>query len=395
MPEPTASPGAQDLLLFEGGPFFRLLGILGEGRLERGHILRVLAASVLITWAPMALLAAAQGLALGPSRSESMLLDAAMYARFWVALPLLILTNAVCGPRISMVMRYFLESKVVRDSELERFHANVDSAARSARSGVMELLLLLLAFLSSAYLASMIVAGLPSSWRLIASSGQATRTWAGWWFVAVSQPLYAFIELRLLYRLLLWWRLLWRTSRLNLSLNPSHPDGAGGLAFLSLTLPKFAAPAFAISASLAGGLANLVLGTGITVAEYRYTVLGFAVCIVALFAAPLLFFYDQLKQTKVRGKLGFGWLSKRQLSRFEEKWVDDRERTEGLLELQDFSAVIDLTSTVQNVHNMSALPLRRSDLMWLAAGTVAPFLPVMALEIPVHEILQKLMKLAA
>lgn len=395
MPEQTASPGAKDLLLFEGGPFFRLLGILGESRLERGHILRVLAASVLITWAPMALLAALQGVALGPSRSESMLLDAAMYARFWVALPLFLLTNAVCGPRVRMVMRYFLDAKLVRDAEVERFQANVDSVVRSARSGVMELLLLVLAYASAVYLAYLVAPTLPASWRSVHSGGQTDWTWAGWWFILVSQPLFAFVQLRLLYRLLLWWRLLWTTSRLDLDLNPSHPDGAGGLGFLSLTLPKFGTPAFAISASLAGGLANQVLGRGMTVAEYRYTVVGFAVFIVVLFAAPLLFFYGQLKQAKVRGKLGFGWLSRRQLSRFEEKWVDDRERVEGLLSSQDFSAVIDLTSTVQNVHNMSTLPFRRADWMVLVAATAAPFVAVMALEIPVHEILQKLMKIVA
>jgi hypothetical protein len=391
-----SSPDPQNFLLFEGGPFFRLLRKgLGEIRLEPRSIARTLAACVLVTWAPMAVLAALQGVALGPSRAESFLFDAAMFARFWVALPLLLLTADACGPRLQRLVHYFEDAELLREADREHFRANVESAMRACDSGKMELLLLGLAFLDGAYLVAVVFPGVPVSWRTAGPGGQLTLSWACWWLVLVSQPVYSFVVYRLLYRMLVWWKFLWRTSRLDLRLNASHPDGAGGLSFLGMSLSKFGFPAFALTASLAGGLANLVLHGEFKVEMYRYTVLFFVGIIVALFTGPLLFFYLQLKQTKVLGKLGYGWLSRRQLSRFEQKWVRDRGADEAILGAQDFSAVIDLSSTVGNVHSMRLLPFTYRELVPLISATLAPFLPVVALEIPVKEILKQLMKLMA
>jgi len=66
---------------------------------------------------------------------------------------------------------------------------------------------------------------------------------------------------RFLYRIGIWWVFLWKTSRLDLRLDATHPDGAGGLGFLGLTLRTFKEAAFAISTSFAGGLASMVLLT--------------------------------------------------------------------------------------------------------------------------------------
>ncbi len=357
----------------------------------------MVAVCALVTWAPLAVLAALQGIAVGASRSESFLFDAAMYARFWVALPMLLLTADACGPRLQRLVRYFREAELVQESDRESFRASVDSAMRSCDSGKTELLLLGLAFLDAAYLVAVIFPGLPVSWRTVGPEGQRSLSWAGWWLVVVSQPVYSFVVYRLLYRMLVWWKFLWRTSRLELRLNASHPDGAGGLSFLGMSLPWFGFPAFALTASLAGGLANLVLHGEFMVEMYKYTVVLFVGLIVTLFTGPLLFFYLQLKKTKVLGKLDYGWLSRRQLRRFEKKWIEEPadERVEGLLGSQDFSAVIDLSSTVQNVHSMRLLPFKYRELVPLIVATLAPFLPVLALEIPVKEILKTLMKLMA
>jgi len=57
-------------------------------------------------------------------------------------------------------------------------------------------------------------------------------TAAGYWLAFVSIPLFQFILFRWYMRLVLWFRLLWQISRLNLHLTAAHPDREGGIGFL-------------------------------------------------------------------------------------------------------------------------------------------------------------------
>jgi hypothetical protein len=224
------------------------------------------------------------------------------------------------------------------------------------------------------------------TWRAVGPAGQRSLSLAAWYLVAVSQPIFGFVVLHFLYRVGLWWRALWMISRLQLQLTGAHPDGGGGLMFLGLSLRSFRYPAFALAASLAGGLANLVLATGVSVVSFKYVIGVNAAVIAALFAGPLCFFYDQLKMTRFRAWLSYDRTVQQQLRQFEQKWIG-QSGLNDMLEVQDFSAVIDLNSTVNTVHQMTRLPLRRSQFLALIAAALLPFLPVLALQIPLKDLL--------
>lgn len=383
------------LRLFRGGPSARLYHLLAPERVDASSIGVSTGLSVSLSWLPMLLLAALQGIALRANPRESMMLDTALLARYWVALPALLLTPAVCDTRLNAITQHFLDTGMVRDSERQQFAENVEQATRAADSGARDALLLIVSYAYSLYLVLGLFPILPPSWRTLGPPEAGHLSWAAWWMVAVSHPLYLFIQLRTVYGILLWWRFLWRTARLDLQLIASHADEAGGIGFLALSLPKFGLPAFGFMAGFAGGVAGLVLGAGTTLADYKYTVLALAATLMLLFAGPLLFFYGPLKKAKVRGKFSYGKLEKRQLRRFEEKWMASEEARSDILGAQDFSAVIDFHSTVAAVQHMRAVPFKRSDLLFLAVCTLAPFVPVLALEIPLDEILLQIMKLAA
>ena len=218
-------------------------------------------------------------------------------------------------------------------------------------------------------------------------------SYAGWWWAAVSQPILMFVVLRFVYRLGLWWRFLWETSQLDLQLRASHPDGAGGLGFLGSSLKAFRGFAFAISAIVAGGLANVVLLTAAPVLSYKYSVLAFALLSLTVYIGPLLFFSMMLAETRSRGRLNYSRLSHNQLRQFEQKWIASHEGEAEMLSVQDFSAVIDLMSTVDGALKMRIVPLRRQALQTLIIAVVLPFLPVAALEFPLEEILKQLLKI--
>jgi len=227
----------------------------------------------------------------------------------------------------------------------------------------------------------------------VGEEGHRHLSVAGWWFALVSQPIYVFFVFRFVYRLGLWWRFLWLTSRLDLELNAAHPDEAGGLAFLGLALPPFAVPTFAIASAVAGALADMVLWGGASVVSAKYLIIALAVILTGAFVGPLFFFVGGLARVKRQGMLHYGTLSERQLREFEEKWLSGRTK-KSTLEVPDFSAVIDLSSTTAATHHMKPRPFDRAQIVPIILAALLPFLPVLALQMPIKEIIMQLAKLA-
>jgi hypothetical protein len=369
--------------LFEGGPFASVQATLRLSGTEQRHVRRRLIFAVLATWVSLAVLAGVQGRAIGPTWRESMLLDPAMHARYLVALPLLILATPGCRRRFQMIVPHFLDAGLVKEAERESFFANITAMLRWRDSGIAAAVLVALVVAYAVTFGTLSVAKIPVSWRVLDMAGHRSLSLAGWWLVAVSEPLYKVVMLQLLYRLALWWRFLWKTSRLDLQLNPAHPDGAGGLAFLGIVLPTFSLPVFAVAISAAGALANLVLWTGASFANFQFAIVAFALAMVALIAGPLIFFSRQLYDAKQRAVLASGALAMRQLRAFEGKWLGTSPPVSGeMLQAPDFSALADFNATVSSVHEMKMLPFGLKQLIPLAVAALLPFLPAVAIEIP-------------
>ena len=125
MTEPMSNTAPTFFPLFEGGPFSRLQAAVRLAGTEQRHVRRRLIFAVLVTWVALAVLAAVQGRAIGPSWREAMLLDVAMYARYLVALPLLILTTPVLRRKVRAVVHHFLDAELVKEPERESFFANI------------------------------------------------------------------------------------------------------------------------------------------------------------------------------------------------------------------------------------------------------------------------------
>src|SRR5262245_21234857 len=131
----------QDLFLFRGGPFYavqRAVGFVGP----RGEMLaRRAPFFVLAAWLPPVVLSTLQGLAIGPSPAESMLLCLSVHARYLVALPVLLLAENMADARFVTVAQHFVGSGVVRPADLERFSAAALDAKRLRDSRTVEAVL--------------------------------------------------------------------------------------------------------------------------------------------------------------------------------------------------------------------------------------------------------------
>jgi hypothetical protein len=67
--------------------------------------------------------------------------------------------------------------------------------------------------------------------------------------------LYEFLLFRWYFRLFIWAQFLWRVSRLDLDLKPTHPDKVGGLGFVGTSVFAFSPIAAANGVLVAGFLA--------------------------------------------------------------------------------------------------------------------------------------------
>ncbi len=225
-----------DFSLFWGGPLFQLL--------VRSHLAtpafdlmkRRIVFLSLFAWLPLLILSLIDGKALG-SVGLPFLYDIEMHARFLLALPLLIVAELMVHQRMRLVVGQFIDREIISVEVLPKFKVVIDSAMKLRNSVVIELILVILIFVAGYYLWSTVsgmgkIGSSAGTWHTSAAGIGAQLSPAGYWYSFVSRPLFQFIPLRWYFRLLIWARLLWQISRLELNLIPTHPDRAAGLGFL-------------------------------------------------------------------------------------------------------------------------------------------------------------------
>ena len=369
--------------LFSGGP------VVGRfwsnaARLD-AHTIRLAIAAMAIGWLPPCLMAAMQSLTTGDASLHSFLTDYGVVARSLVAAPILILGQAVAGPLLGAIVRHFREAGLVSTADVSRYCDIVRSTRLLRDSGVAEVIIAVAGFVLAAAFWTVPAPLLPA-WHH-AAPGIASA--ASWWHQFVSLPILMLLLLSWLWRLCLWARFLWKVSRLDLLLVPSHPDGAAGLKFIGLSLEALMLPAFALSSVIAGPLANRVMHGDAGIATFRAPVLAFAVLLQVLLAGPLLLFTGKLLAPMHQGMLAYGGMARDLGLRLEQRWLGKPMR-DGALDANDFSATTDLYSIVSNVYAMNIVPVSLRNLAVVVTATLLPFLPVVFLAISPLALLKKL-----
>ena len=357
MPLPLLTDESPDFSLVLGGPifqFFRRAHLSGTG-LELLH--RRIVVIALVAWLPLLLLSMLGGNLLAGTVRLSFLYDIEAHVRLLVALPVLIAAELIVHSRISPTVKAFLSRRIVLQQDVPRFLAALDSATRLRNSVPVELGLLVLVFTVGPWLWRSQIALGASTWYAIPQGGHMHLTAAGYWYAFVSIPIFQFILLRWYLRFIVWFRFLWQVSRLNLHLIPTHPDRAGGLAFLGKSSYAFSPILFAQGALLASVIASRVLYGGESLLSFKMEAVGFIGLFLILILAPLTMFTPQMARAKRRGLAEYGLLANRYVDGFEQKWVVGNT-TEGdeLLGTGDIQSLADLGNSYAVVKEMRAVP---------------------------------------
>jgi hypothetical protein len=366
----------EDFSLVLGGPTFQLLR---KARLEGGEadlVSRRIFAITLITWLPLFVLAML-GAAGDDAGRLAFFRDVEVHARFLVALPVLIAAELVVHMRVRPAVRRFVESRLVLPPDLPRFHKAIESAVRLRNSVVLELGLLVLVYSLGLWLWNRRIVSSTPTWYA-SGGGRWDLTTAGLWYVFVSIPLVQFILLRWYVRLFIWFRFLWQVSRIDLNLIPTHPDRAGGLAFLGRSSYAFGPILFAQGAMLCGIVATRVLFRGENLLSFRLQIAGFIAFFVLVVLGPLLMFTPKMNQAKRKGLAEYGKLAQRYVEAFEQKWVrNDRLPADELLGAADIQSLADLGNSYSLVRDMRSFPFGLEDVSRLAIATAVPLLPLL------------------
>jgi hypothetical protein len=383
-----------DFSLVLGGPLYQIIrrARLSGDALELLH--RRIVVISLFAWLPLLFLSMLEGRAWGDAVRVSFLVDIDVHARFLLALPLLIVAELVVHQRMRSVVRQFLERGLISDKSRARFDAAMASALRLRNSVMAEVLLIAFVyFVGILYIWPRYSALEVATWYAVPAGGDHRLSLAGWWFVYISLPLFQFILFRWYFRLFVWIRFLWQVTRCELKLLPTHPDRAGGLGFLSLTVIAFAPLLAAHGALLAGTIANRIFFQGATLLEFKVelaVVVGFLLLVVL---GPLLLFTPQLSAARRTGLREYGTLAQRYVREFDAKWLrGGAPADEPLVGSRDIQSLADLGNSFEGIRNMSVVPFTKTTVLQLAVITLLPGAPLLLTMVSLEELVMRLLQ---
>ena len=375
---------------FECAPPYHLESTLGLIRGGHLHVVRRAILAVAIAWLPLALLTLLRGDFMRADHANAFILDIGCHGRFLITLPLLVLAEARCAPRLTAIAGQFCAAGLIPEADRPAYERAVASTARLLKSRTVEVAAFILAYaLVASLIVSKPVAAVPL-WHGLVWGDRIAPTPAGWWGLLVSLPLLFLLLLGWLWRIGLWARFLLLMNRIELRLVPSHPDGAGGLGFLSTSLEAFVPLAFAFGVLAAGPVLNFVVHRGASPTQFHLQAVGVAVFAVVLFATPLLVFMRRLLDAHHRGVFTYGAFTHRAGHLFEHGWLAAHPVIdEQTLRAPEFAATNNLYSIASRAIGMRRVPFEVRSVAVLGGAALVPFVPAELLRLPLDVVLQK------
>lgn len=348
---------------------------------------RRIALAIVIGWLPLLVLTAvfnSGGLA-------SLLVDYRVYSRMLIAVPILLLGQAIMESRFRMLVSHFWDAGLVTGPEVPRMQNAVDAVLRLRDSVLPELAILLLVIIHTATSERTLVDATPWLAEGLGSAFQLTA--AGWYAVLVSTTIFQFLLGLGLWKWLLWTIFAFKLSRLELNLIPAHPDEHGGLGFLSLTPIAFTPVIFAATCVIGSTWRHEILAGRATLMTYKLPAI-ILVCLIAVIAlGPLAFFVSRLAALRRQGILEYGVLGQLHSVDFHEKWILSRSGHEAeFLTATECSTLADFGQAYEKLKELKPFPVDREALIGLALSVLVPTLPVILAAIPLTVILKMLLE---
>lgn len=385
-------PGAApEFSIILGGPLYQFFRRLHIVRDAVDLLARRVISITLLVWLPLLIFAFVVGRAVGNVKVP-FLYDIAAHARFLIALPLLIIAEWVVHMRFRPLIWQFVERDLISAADAPRFQKIITSSVRLRNSIVAEILLIVLV-VTGGHLLWRTQGSLPTAtWYADAGPDGLQMNAAGKCYVYWSLPVFQFILYRWLFRLLIWARFLWKVSRLDLQLVPTHPDRSGGLGFLAHSADALAPLLVAQSVVVAGVIASRIFFTGATLMQFKFEIIGLVLLLMVMALGPLVVFAPVILNAQRLALRQYGEFVSHYTADFHQKWIRSDCDRAALMGSADIQSLADLSQCFDIVATMRPFPFGRSTLIRLVVLILLPLFPLTLTVIPFDQLIDRLFR---
>jgi len=343
----------------------------------------------LIAWLPIVVWAAAAGRLSTDASGEPLLQHYGVHVRCLIAIPLLILAEAQLHATFLRLVPQFRDGGFIAPAA----NADFDELIATVRR------------LRDATLPWIFLFGVALAWTIGDSSERHAdaMAWAlengdgygfgGLWYAYVVRPVFLALLLGWLWRLALTGYFFFRLGKLGLSLVPTHPDRVGGLAFLDALPGAYSMVSFALSAVFASQWAHQILHHGAALQSLRLPIVALVLGWTCVLLLPLLALAPMLGATKRRALAAYSTLVAHQDRLVHRRWIL-REPIEAapLPDASEIGPVANAHGMYDAVKVMRPIPFGKRAIMAILIPLALPLLVMAGLQVPLKELLGKLVK---
>jgi hypothetical protein len=388
-PKQTANTGRapDEVSLVRGGPFYRVQELTRLLTAERWNAGRRIVFAIAVGWIPLLLIT----WLFNPQSVGGLLTDYPINIRMLVGVPVLLLGQAVMDRAFRTMVRHIREVGLLASADLTRMDRVTATLIRLRDSWIPEILIVVAVY---AHVSTMVGAhiGFARAWTVTNTGTAVHLSPAGWYYAVVSQLIFQFLIGLNLWKWFLWTVFLFRLSKLDLQLVPTHPDQHAGIGFLGMSPLAIAPTAFAIAAAIGGTWRTQILRQGAHLMNFKIEAIVLLLIIVLIAMGPLVFFVPRLARLRRQGILDYGTLGQIHSTDFHRKWVLNRkDQQEDFLTAPEISTLTDYATSYENVEKLQPFPLDKGALMALVLAVAIPLFPVVLAEIPLATVLKSLL----
>jgi hypothetical protein len=380
----------EDFTISEGGPLYVAL----QKILHLNSTKKLVVFGLCITWVPLIIISAFEGTLLSGAQMP-FAYDVAMQARVLIAFPMLIIIRSTIDNKVMDVLKYMgfeLFDAGERQLMITTAFRRAKQLSSSALTEIIMVLIVVAATLSM--VKSGVYSGLQTgttSWMATVKDNSQHLSMAGYWSVFVTIPIVQFFILRWYWRYIVWVLLLFRFSKANIILLPTHADKAGGLGIIMIAQRSFCLLFAAIGVILSGQFIATLIYHPDAFNTIRSETIAFIVICIIFLLSPLTFFSSKLFKIKNEGLLRLGNLSADLSRKFEREWVNNLP-VEKILEQQevDPSLIYDYTGMYISLQELRVVPVTVRDIIGMGVVLFIPFIPIIFIHFSIAELLQKI-----
>ncbi|PQV49184.1 hypothetical protein [Paraburkholderia sp. BL21I4N1] len=391
-PGPAADLAGIDLSLVHDDPAFHLQRRLGRiPRNGMGTVRRALIFGA-ICWLPIVIWAVLTGRASRGADGDTLLAHFGIHVRCLVAIPLFVIAEGVAQKLMPPLLRHFVEAGLVTSETLAQFRELTASVVR-LRNLTLPWVLIAGAVIAWTTASAFLKQIDDVSWPAHSGDVPGALTFGGWWFILIVRPLFTMLLLAWFWRACLIFVLFFKLARFPLAFAPVHPDRVAGVGFVERLMFIFSPVAFALSAVVAASFAHEVMYHGVNVTEIKGELIATAVMLIVIFLIPFMPLAVTLGNVKRDAVFSYGSLVGRHGRLVHRRWILKEDvGTPDILDAPELGPVADVQAVYQAIRSMLAIPVGKLGLSAIVVPAIVPMLFVVAMQLPLHSILTKVLK---